>query len=244
MHWRGPSLTAAGAPLWRGHLFLFDRAPARPSYSERVGRRLLVIAVAVESARWFVNLLDGALAPLWVRAPLYLAVALVAARWWSGLTWPQIGLRRWTDWNRIEKAYFIQVLLIANIVFPAVFARRLEAIVSGPDAMAWLGTTFVPYLFSGFYQEVVYRGFVQTELTRRWGALAGITVSNIFYTFGPLHSTYFFSNVSLAVPMFAAIFAIGLLFAGVFRQSGNLWIVAVMHAIGNAYIVGSLVPTT
>ena len=42
--------------------------------------------------------------------------------------------------------------------------------------------------------------------------------------------------------MYAAIFAIGLYFALVFHRSGNLWIVAIMHAIGNAYIVGSLAP--
>ena len=39
--------------------------------------------------------------------------------------------------------------------------------------------------------------------------------------------------------MFAAIFAIGLLFAVVFHHSGNLWIVATMHVFGNAYAVGT-----
>jgi membrane protease YdiL (CAAX protease family) len=42
--------------------------------------------------------------------------------------------------------------------------------------------------------------------------------------------------------MFGAIFAIGVFFGIVFRRSGNLWIVAVIHGIGNAYIVGSLGP--
>ena len=40
--------------------------------------------------------------------------------------------------------------------------------------------------------------------------------------------------------MFAAIFAIGLLFGTVYRLSGNLWIVAVMHAIGNAFMVTAM----
>jgi membrane protease YdiL (CAAX protease family) len=34
----------------------------------------------------------------------------------------------------------------------------------------------------------------------------------------------------------------GLFFGVLFRRSGNLWIVAVFHAIGNSYIVGSLGP--
>jgi membrane protease YdiL (CAAX protease family) len=40
--------------------------------------------------------------------------------------------------------------------------------------------------------------------------------------------------------MFAATFAIGLFFGFLFWRSGNLWVVAVIHGIGNAYIVGSL----
>ena len=39
------------------------------------------------------------------------------------------------------------------------------------------------------------------------------------------------------MPIFAAIFAIGLFFGVLYKRSGNLWIVAVFHAIGNAYIV-------
>ena len=40
--------------------------------------------------------------------------------------------------------------------------------------------------------------------------------------------------------MIAAIFAIGLFFGILFHRSGNLWIVAILHGIGNAYIVTSL----
>ena len=35
-------------------------------------------------------------------------------------------------------------------------------------------------------------------------------------------------------------FAIGLFFGVLFRRSGNLWMVAVIHGIGNAYIITSL----
>ncbi len=98
----------------------------------------------------------------------------------------------------------------------------------------------MPYFLFGFYQELVYRGMVQLELVRRFGSVAGIVAANVLYTFGPLHSYYFASRASLALPMFLSIFVIGLLFGVLFRRSGNLWIVAVMHAIGNSYMVGSL----
>ena len=38
--------------------------------------------------------------------------------------------------------------------------------------------------------------------------------------------------------MFASIFAIGL-FGLLFKRSGNLWIVAVIHGIGDAYVTTS-----
>jgi membrane protease YdiL (CAAX protease family) len=234
------SLWRTAAPLWRGHVFLFDKLPARPVYGDRVGLRLLLIATSLEGARLAINTLGDSLLPIWFRAPLYLALALLAVYAFSGVTWSQIGLRRWREWNRIEQSYFIQVIFIANIVFASVFASPLRAIMAGPAPVTWLWTIFIPYLFYGFYQEVVYRGLLQTELARRWGAAAGILVSNALYTFGPLHAYYFSSSTSLALPMFAAIFVIGLVFAMLFKQSRNLWIVAVMHAIGNAYIVGSM----
>ena len=76
------------------------------------------------------------------------------------------------------------------------------------------------------------------ELTRRWGACSGILASNLLYTFVQ-HYDYFGLAASRAVPMFAAVFAVGLLLAVVFWRSGNLWIVGVMHGFGNAYIVSA-----
>ena len=98
-------------------------------------------------------------------------------------------------------------LILANVVFPFVFASRLRLILAQPAALSIIWNGFVPYLFFGFYQEVVYRGMVQLELVRRWGAFVGILIANVLYTFGPLHWNYYSARSSLAVPMFAAIFA-------------------------------------
>jgi membrane protease YdiL (CAAX protease family) len=203
----------------------------------------LFIAVLLETIRLgAVRWLYPAL-PLLVLVPLFLILAVLAVRLGAGLRLSQIGFRPWREWTVTEKSYFVQVLVIANIVFPLVFAARLRTILAQPSALWTVITLFVPYLFFGFYQEVVYRGMLQSELVRRWGALTGILVANILYTFGPLHWYYFSSRASLAVPMFASIFAIGLFFGVLFRRSGNLWIVAIIHGLGNAYIVGSLGPT-
>ena len=229
------------SPLLRGHLLLFDRRPA-PVYSARMGVRLLFTAVLVEivrlaAVRW---LYPGI--PRWLLLPLLLGFALLVVPGIAGLRLSQLGFRRWRDWTVTERSYFLQVVIIANVVFPVVFAAPLGNRMAQPG-MAWnLWSVFVPYLFFGFYQELVYRGMVQLELVRRLGVPVGILVANVLYTFGPLHSYYFSSRASLAGPMFASIFVMGLFFGVVFRRSGNLWIVAIFHAIGNAYVVTSLGP--
>jgi len=209
-------------------------------YDASTAARLLLIAVVIEAFRLVaVKWLYPALTLL-ILVLLLLAGALLLVRFAARLKFSQIGLYPWREWSPVEKSYFVQLLVIANVIFPFVFANRLRMIFAQPSALSTVWNVFVPYLFYGFYQEVVYRGILQTELVRRWGAFVGILIANILYTFGPLHSNYFWSRSSLALPMFASIFAIGLFFGVLFRRSGNLWIVAVIHGIGNAYIVAGL----
>jgi CAAX protease family protein len=223
----------------RGHVLLFDQRPL-PDYDASTGMRLLGSAIVLEALRLVTIPWLHPGVHLLILVPLFVACALLLVRFVAGLKLWQIGLYPWREWSPVEKSYFIQLLVLANVVFPLVFASRLRLLLAQPSALSVVWNGFVPYLFFGFYQEVVYRGMVQSELVRRWGAFAGILIANVFYTFGPLHWSYFSARSSVAVPMFAAIFAIGLFFGVLFRRSGNLWIVAVIHGIGNAYIVGSL----
>ena len=220
----------------RGHLLLFDHKPAS-QHEASAGSRLLFLVVVLEAVRLGLTRLFYPILPLLILVLLFLGCALLAIRFGAGLKLSQIGFRPWHKWTATEKSYFVQLLIIANVVFSLVFASRLQTILGQPSALRVITNVFVPYFFFGFYQEVIYRGMLQSELVRRWGAVAGILVSNILYTFGPLH-WYYFSP--LAIAMFASVFAIGLFFGVLFRRSGNLWIVAVIHGIGNAYIVGSL----
>lgn len=226
----------------RGHFLLFDKRSAS-HWDAAVGLRLLLIAVVIEAIRLaaFRWLLPGL--PPWVSVVLLLGAVLLLIRFVAPLGLSQIGLYRWREWSAVEKSYFVQLLVIANVVFPLVFADRLRLILAQPSASSTVWPMFVTYLFFGFYQEVVYRGLLQSELVRRWGALVGIVGANVLYTFGPLHWYYFAAGSSVAVPMFGSIFAIGLFFGALFWRSGNLWIVAVIHGIGNAYIVVSLLGT-
>jgi membrane protease YdiL (CAAX protease family) len=226
------------SPHLRGHLLWFDPKPARV-LSTSDGARLLIAAGFVEIVRLVAVRWRYPVIPLWLLLPVLVGLALWAASGIAGVKLSHLGFRRWRDWTTTEKSYFVQVVVIANVVFPMVLGAEITDRVAQPGLASSLWTVFVPYLFFGFYQELVYRGMVQSELIRRWDAPVGIFVANVLYTFGPLHWNYFGSRVSVAVPMFMAIFAIGLFFGVLYRRSGNLWIVAVFHAIGNAYIVWS-----
>jgi membrane protease YdiL (CAAX protease family) len=180
------------------------------------------------------------LPPTWLRVPVLLVLAMVLVRFFAGVRLAQIGLYPWRDWSMTEKSYFIQVLVIANVVFGILFADRLQMILAEP-ALWWRSaaiavcTNFV----WGFHQELIYRGILQTELVRRWGSLLGILVSNLVFTLGPLHFYHFLSRApGRALPMFTGIFLTGLFFGVLFRRSGNLAIVGVLHGLGNSYIDG------
>ena len=237
----GNEPNASAGAHWKGHFFLFGKRRL-PTYGNAAGLALLFIFAAFE---WIVGprlslfeFLQQPIPPFWLRMPLMLGVVLLAVRLVAGLKLSAIGLYRWRSWSATEKSYFLQVLVIANVIFAVAVAAQLQAILTGPTAFKHVWSIFLPYLLWGFYQEVLYRGILQTELVRRWGALPGLLVSNVLFTFGPLHF-YHFAEGASAGPILAAVFAIGLFFGVIFLRSGNLWMVAVFHGIGNVYLDGT-----
>jgi membrane protease YdiL (CAAX protease family) len=233
-------------PFWRGHLFLFDR-PSGPVYPSHAGTKLLAIF----------GLLEFIVRPLLVAGARRLTLA--DRPWWilvqvTGLTllggWlvtrfagvrlSQLGLHSWRNWSKTEKLYFLQVIPIAILVFSSVFSERLKDLWVRPDLVQIGLFVFLPQMIWGLYQEFLYRGILQTELVRRWGTLTGISVSNLIFTFGPLHAYHF--ALAQGNPshlwIFAATFGIGLFFAILFLRSGNLWMVGIMHGIGDIFIDG------
>jgi membrane protease YdiL (CAAX protease family) len=227
------------SPHLRGHLLRFDGAKVE-SHPSSGGHRALLAAVTLELLRLATVHWLGAAIPLWLLLPLLLGLALAAVPLLCGVELAAIGLRPWRAWTLTEKSYFIQVVLLANVVFLVVLAAPLRARIAEAGLLSTMAGVFAPYLAFGFYQEVVYRGLVQRELVRRWGAAAGLLVANALYSFGPLHWSYWSLPPQQLVGLLAGTFAIGLFFGLVYLRSGNLGMVGVFHAIGNAYIVASM----
>jgi membrane protease YdiL (CAAX protease family) len=175
--------------------------------------------------------------PPWLLLPSLLALSLAVIPAVTGVTLTQLGLRPWREWSATEKSYFVQVVIIANVVFLAVFAGRIATRMEQPGFALGVWNEFVPCLAFGFYQELFYRGLIQVEAERRWGPVVGVVRREPGVHVRPAALEHFSSPASAAVPMFASIFAIGLLFGAVYQRSRNLWLVAVFHAIGNAWML-------
>jgi membrane protease YdiL (CAAX protease family) len=224
----------------RGHVLLFAKRP-RPLPPGAAIRLLLVFAVlevVLGPRLWIARYLEISI-PSWARIAALLALALLLVRYAARVRLEEIGLLPWSEWTVAEKSYFVQVVLLANVIFGTLYASRLRAIAQDRSLWTTAALVLVTQLAWGFYQEVVYRGILQTALVARWGAPAGILVANALYTFGPLHWYHF--EGSSPLPMFAGIFAIGLFFSLVYWRSGNLWMPAIFHGIGNFYIGGTSV---
>jgi membrane protease YdiL (CAAX protease family) len=233
-------------PFWRGLLFLFDR-PEETSYSSPQGYRLLAVFLLLEFVvrpliRAAVAKSAPAVLPWWQLLEMSLLTVLAWAliKSFCGVPLPQLGLYPWRRWSQTEKFYFPQILLISLAVFLPINWTDLKTLWLRHDLWPIGFCVILTQMIWGFYQELLYRGILQTELVRRLGTAWGIVASNLIFTFGPLHAYHF--AIARANPshlwIFAAIFANGLFFAALYWRSGNLAIVGILHGMGDFFLDG------
>jgi membrane protease YdiL (CAAX protease family) len=224
-------------PLIRGHVLLFQPRTG-PDYPALAGLRLLLIVAVLELVigprmsvlSWF----GLEPPPSGVRTLILLAIALASVRFLAGVRLSDVGFVPPGRWHVDEVLYLAVVLPAAAAVFVLMFGARLHLF--GGGAVAALGL-IATQLVWGFYQEVVYRGLLQTELMRRFGTVGGALAADVAFTFGPLHFYHLQEGASLVSTaiMVAAIFGIGLVFAIIFARARNIWLIGLLHGIGNAF---------
>lgn len=218
------------------HLLKFE-APLAPTYGDAVGMRVLVAFVAVGIGLFFA--LRFALGALGVRGSVanlcfvvvLLGAFLLAQKAFVRAPMADAGLRRFADWTRRERLYVLQVIPLVAVAFAIVFRGHLTALLSQHGPAGFVVFSLLTGLIWGFVQELLYRGWLQTELTRRFGAVAGLLVANLAFTLGPLHWDYLAGSAGVNWGGLAAVFGIGLFFGFVYRRSGNVWIPAVLHGL-------------
>jgi uncharacterized protein len=219
------------------HLLRFEM-PLRPTYGNAVGIRVLVAFLVVGVGMFFAlrfvsDAVDARGLPA---ANLGFVIALLAAfvvaqRALVGVPMSDVGLRRFANWTRRERLYFFQVVPLAAVLFAVVFGDHLAGLREQHGLAGFVLFSILTGLLWGAAQEFLYRGWLQTELTRRFGATAGLLAANVAFTFGPLHANYFAGSAGVRWGGLLAVFCIGLFFGIVYRRSGNVWIPAVLHGL-------------
>jgi uncharacterized protein len=232
------------SPYWSGYLLFFGKE-GLALYPEDVGIRLLIAILFLDGwVRPFVRGLFSeieALSANWQGLAVVVVMLLIAlgvTRYWIGISFPRIGLYGWQAWSSAEKWFFPQVLGVTLLIFVVMYRADLWRLTEQP---AWMRNTlliFILQMIWGFYQEYIYRGLLQTELVRRFGAMMGILVANVLFTFGPLHVYHFKDHTPGHAWIFLTIFVIGLYFGALYQRSGNLWMVGVLHGLGDFFIDG------
>ena len=233
-------------PFLRGHLFLFNPHKTK-DYTSQQGFKLLMIFLLVEIILRPIIVVGSKSFKItnhyWWLALIIITLTVLSyllVRIFTKMNSSQVGLYAWKHWTKTEKLYFLQIIPITIIVFSFFSLSQLKLLSTRPNLLGICLFNFIPQIIWGFYQELLYRGILQTELVRRWGSWKGILVSNSIFTFGPLHDYHFLiaeKNMS-HLWIFIAIFIIGLFFSILFKRSGNLWIIGIMHGLGNLFLDG------
>jgi membrane protease YdiL (CAAX protease family) len=218
------------------HAMRFEK-PLAPDHGDDAGMRMgtafLVVGIAMPLAMRVAFDMAGLRGP---GARLGFVVAWLAAfvlvhRAFVRVPMAAVGLRRFPDWTRRERLYLFQVIPLAVVAFVVLFRAHLQALLDRHGLAGFLTYSVLGGLAWGIAQELVYRGWLQTELTRRLGINAGLLAANLAFTFGPLHFDHFGGPDGVRWTGLAAVFAIGLFFGIVYSRSGNVWIPALMHGL-------------
>jgi membrane protease YdiL (CAAX protease family) len=221
----------------RAHTLRFE-APLAPKHADAVGIRMLVAFLVVGVGLFLALRFLAAAAGIRgsPAANLGFVVALLAAFVATQLLFVRapltaVGLRQLADWTRRERLFLLQVVPLVVVVFSIVFRTHLLALIAKHGLAEFLLFSLLTGILWGIVQELLYRGWLQTELTRRFGAVAGLLLANAVFTFGPLHLNYLLDPAGVRWGALAAVFGIGLFFGLVYARSGNVWIPAILHGL-------------
>jgi uncharacterized protein len=219
-------------------IVLYFNRKVKPFYHPEQGKDMLIIAMVFEVVRVGINLYKNNLGykdilSTGISAVVLLGLVFLVTKFFR-FKLKDIGLRQLSDWNVYEIVYLLVMIPVGFFCF-YYFTRDRVIASFNENGSGMMLVTFIFYLCWGFYQEWIYRGFIQTELTRRFDATTAIILANIIFTIGPLHFYQLYQGNYMII---AATFAIGLVFGILYHRSYNLWIVGILHGIGAWFMAG------
>jgi membrane protease YdiL (CAAX protease family) len=123
-------------------------------------------------------------------------------------------------------------VLFALGVYEPVLFRGASSALLGAAALIGIAATL---------EELVYRCLLFRLLERAWGTKVALVVQAVVFAVQHLENVEH-GGISDAVTMLASVTLVGLLWAGVFVLTRNLWVVAAHHAAWNFTILLSGLP--
>ena len=149
-------------------------------------------------------------------------------------TWQSVGL----DWRNNSLSLLALGALLALLMY---FVEKVVGqafgssippvnIIMAGFSIAILIQKFALYLAMGFGEEIVFRGYLQTMLVERYGALWGILITSITFTLVHLG----FMSLSLVTIISAVMLWVTI--GALYHWSKSLYLVGMFHGIANTLL--------
>jgi membrane protease YdiL (CAAX protease family) len=131
-----------------------------------------------------------------------------------------------------KRLYFKEWLVLIIFVSFSVCGQIIPLIVTG-TAIRWhlLPTCFFPMVMTTFFEEFLFRGFIQTKIEKQFSFIIAVFVSGLMFSLYHIGYPGFRSINDLLL-----LFAVGLGFAIAFKLSGNNLYVSYFVNLPNAFV--------
>jgi membrane protease YdiL (CAAX protease family) len=209
------TLKKVWAVIWRILLFL-------------VGWGALTAAVVVPVLKKYAQ--DGMPLPLWVRlyVETFSALTILIAAWLmvrfaDRRSFVSLGFGRENAVRDSVIGLLVGLGMMAGCAAILYLAGWASWSTTGSFAASALAVATLAMLLNTVTQEVLVRGYVQQTIQSRFGALAGVIVSSLFFL--ALHLGVIRGQLLPAASLFAA----GLLLATCYAVTGKLWLPIALH---------------
>ncbi|HEV8512797.1 MAG TPA: hypothetical protein VGQ59_05955, partial [Cyclobacteriaceae bacterium] len=120
---------------WAGQILQFDAKPSTV-YNSIAGAKLLILFFIMEGILGprlaFASWLGIPVPDVTIRIPALLLLALILVRSFAGIKFSQIGLYSWRYWSATERWYFIQTIILVNIIFCMILLSKLKVVLTQP----------------------------------------------------------------------------------------------------------------
>jgi len=131
-----------------------------------------------------------------------------------------------------QRLYLKQLIVLIIFVSFSICGQIIPLVIAG-TVIKWnlFPICFFPMIMTTFFEEFLFRGFIQTRMEKHFGVIIAILVSGLMFSLYHIGYPGFRSIDNLLL-----LFAVGLGFAIAFKLSGNNLYVSYFVNLPNAFV--------